>query len=72
MSNNDGAGATQAKSGDNAKAISRPAGYGATLSAVENKTKSGHPASSMANHWTGVSGYGENENIVGYKSGNSS
>ncbi len=71
MSNNDGAGATQVKSGDLAKAISRPAGYSATVSACGSKTRSSHPASSMNNPWNfdGCSGYGDNENIVGYGSG---
>lgn len=69
---NEGAGAAQPKSGDNVKALVRSAGYGATVSALESKTRSGHPASSMANDWHGVSGYGDNENIVGYGSGNGS
>jgi hypothetical protein len=69
---NEAAGAIQPKTGDNVKPLVRSAGYGATVSALQSKTRSGHPASSMANHWEGVSGYGDNENIVGYGSGNSS
>lgn len=69
---NDGAGAAQPKGGDNVKALIRSAGYGATCTAMESKTRSRHPASSMHNQWEDVScGYGDNENILGYKSGNS-
>lgn len=68
---NEGAGAAQAKTGDNVKALVRSAGYGATVGAIQSKTKSNYPASSMAWHYEGVSGYGDNENILGYKSGNS-
>ncbi len=63
----DGAGAAQAKTGDNRKALSRPAGYGATCSAMDNRTRSRHSASSENNLWTSKScGYGSNENVKGY------
>lgn len=66
MSNVQGAGAAQAKTGENADVLDRARGMSATMGAVQNKTKTQYPASSMANHWTGVSGYGDNENICGY------
>lgn len=59
-------GAAQAKTGPNRTALSRPAGMSQTMSAVDSKTRSRHPASSKQNEWTGVSGYGSNENIHGY------
>lgn len=60
-------GGAQAKTGDNRKALSRPAGMAATGEAIGSKTRSGHPASSTANHWVAApTGYGENENIKGY------
>jgi hypothetical protein len=59
-------GGAQAKTGDNRKALSRPAGMAATAGAIESKTRSGHPATSTANHWVGApSSYGD-DNIKGY------
>lgn len=68
---NEAAGATQAKTGDNVKALVRSAGYGATVSAVESKTRSRYHSGGMAYHYVGVSGYGDNENVLGYSNGNS-
>lgn len=65
----DGAGAAQAKTGDNRKALSRAAGMAATGAAIGSKTKSRHSASGTANHWVAApTGYGDNENIKGYGS----
>jgi hypothetical protein len=65
--NCEAAGAAQAKTGDNRKALSRPAGYNATGEAIGSKTRSGHPASKTNNLWQSPpTGYGENENIKGY------
>lgn len=65
--NCEAAGAAQAKSGDNRQALSRPSGYGATCSAMENKTRSRHQGSSTNNKWHGTScGFGSNENVKGY------
>ncbi|MCP4899954.1 MAG: hypothetical protein GY906_23545 [bacterium] len=61
------AGGAEAKSGDNRKALSRPAGMAATSAALGNKTCSGHKGSSVNNDWKGApTGYGDNENIKGY------
>jgi hypothetical protein len=69
MKNNDGAGATQPKGGDNAKAINRHSGYKATVSSIESKTRSRHHSGGTAYHYTGACcGYGSNENIKGYGS----
>ena len=69
MTNVEGAGAAQAKSGENAVALDRSRGMSQTMGAMQSKTRSSYPASSVANHWTGISGYGENEHIVGYEGG---
>lgn len=61
-----GAGAAMPKTGKNREALSRPAGMSATLGAVHSKTCSRYKGSSKHNHWEGTSGYGGNENIVGY------
>lgn len=61
------AGGAQAKTGDNRKALSRPAGYHATVAAYGSRTRSRHAGSSVANHYTAPpAGYGSNENIKGY------
>jgi hypothetical protein len=70
--NNDGAGAAKAKGGDNARAISRPAGYGATMGAIHSKTRSRHHSSARPYHYVGCSGYGGNEDIVGVRPGDKS
>lgn len=67
---NEAAGAIQPHTGDIVKAIVRSAGYNATVGAIQSKTKSGQTPS-MHWHYQGVSGYGDNENILGYKNGNS-
>lgn len=67
MKNNDGAGATQTKSGGNRKAIDRHAGYSAVLTCLQSKTRSPHNSAGGPNYqYIGVSGYGSNENIKGY------
>ena len=62
---NDGIGPIQPKTGDNVKPLVRSAGYNATVSAIQSKTKSS-TTPSMHWHYEGVSGYGDNENIKGY------
>lgn len=70
MSNTDGAGAAQAKTGDNRKSLDRHAGMVATGEALGSKTRSGHPASQTNNLWQAApTGYGDNENIHGYSPG---
>lgn len=65
----EGAGAAQAKTGDNRKALSRAAGYQATGTALGNKTRSRYPATKVNNLWQDApTGYGDNENIKGYGS----
>ena len=64
--NCEGAGAAQAKTGDNRTALSRPAGYNATNGALASKTRSGHPATSTNNKWIEPSiGWGD-DNVKGY------
>lgn len=53
--NNSGAGATQVKTGDNAKAISRGAGYDATVDAMGSKTKSQYPHMDKHYHYEATS-----------------
>jgi hypothetical protein len=56
----EGAGAAQAKTGDNAKALDRSRGMSSTLDAMGSKTRSGHPATKENNDWQGPSlGYGD-------------
>lgn len=63
----EGAGAAQAKTGDQATPLSRSMGMSKTGSALGSKTRSGHPASSTNNLWQGApTGFGDNENIKGY------
>lgn len=62
--NNDSAGAAQAKTGDNVKAIVRSSGMAATCSAMESKTRSGHPATEVNNKWQDTTcGWGEGNNV---------
>lgn len=64
MSNSEGAGAAQAKTGDNRKAIDRAAGREATCGAMESKTRSGHPATKTNNLWKDTEcGWGEGNNV---------
>lgn len=65
-SNCEGAGAAQAKGGENRKALSRPAGYDATMKAMSSKTRSGHPATRVNNDYQEpMLGIGE-DNVKGY------
>lgn len=60
-------GGAEAKTGDNRRALSRSAGYQATMSACSSKTRSRHTGSSVNNKWQAApTGYGSNENIKGY------
>lgn len=69
MKNVEGAGAATAKTGDNRKALDRKSGYDSTCGAMDNKTRSGYPASKTNNLWQSITcGYGDNENIKGYGS----
>lgn len=64
MSNSEGAGAAQAKTGDNKKAIDRSTGLSATCGAMESKTRSGHPATEVNNLWKDTQcGWGEGNNV---------
>lgn len=66
MSNNEGVGAASPKVGDNAVVLNRAAGFKKTMSAMDSKTKSGHPATEMNNPWTSVPGSGTGGNVKGY------
>jgi hypothetical protein len=60
MNPTEGAGAANAKTGDNAKALDRSRGMSATCDAMESKTRSGHPATKTNNQWQSTScGYGD-------------
>lgn len=64
MSNSEGAGAAQAKTGDNRKAIDRAAGRSATCDAMGSKTRSGHPATDVNNKWKDTEcGWGDGNNV---------
>jgi len=63
--NNDGAGATQKKAGDNACVLNRASGFSKTEAAMANKTRSGHKATDVNNHWKGA-GSGTGGNVKGY------
>ena len=64
--NCEAAGGAQAKTGENRKALSRPAGYNSTNDALASKTRSGHPATATNNLWKDPSiGWGE-DNVKGY------
>lgn len=69
MSNVDGAGAAQAKTGKNRQALDRHAGMNACMGAVQSKTRSRYHSSASPYLYKGVSGYGGNENICGYSPG---
>jgi hypothetical protein len=72
MSNYEGAGGAKSKGGDNAKALSRPMGYRATMNATSSKTRSSYHASSVNYHYKSCGEHSGNDNLVGYGSGNSS
>lgn len=65
--NNDGAGATQKKPGIWDCAINRAAGYGKTMTAMSNKTRSRHRGTSQNNLWKPDSS-GLGGNVKGYGS----
>lgn len=59
--NCEGAGAAQAKTGDNRTALDRGKGMSTTIAAMGSKTATGHPANHEINyHWKDPSlGYGD-------------
>jgi hypothetical protein len=59
-------GAAQAKTGKLREALSRPAGYNATMSAMASKTRSAHKGSGKHNRWEGVGENSGNDNLHGY------
>jgi hypothetical protein len=64
VSNNETPGPIQAKTGDNAKAIVRSTGLAATCSAMDSKTRSGHPATEVNNLWQDTPcGWGDGNNV---------
>lgn len=64
--NNTAAGAIKPKVGDNAVVLNRGAGFNQAMTALGNKTKSGHSATSMNNKWISLPGSGCGGNVVGY------
>jgi hypothetical protein len=69
MANVDGYGAAKPKSGDNRKALSRAAGYQATMKACENKVRSPYKGSEKHNQWEGKGDNSSNDNLKGYGEG---
>jgi hypothetical protein len=67
--NNEGCGAIKPKTGDNAMVLNRGSGLRQTFRAFDSRTRSGHSATSMNNHWKHI-GTGLGGNVVGYGSGN--
>jgi len=64
-----GYGAAKAKTGDNVKALSRAAGYKATMAACENRTSSHYKGHSKNYKWTGKGDNSGNDNLRGYGDG---
>lgn len=64
-SNNSG-GATQPKSGDAYTPLCRGKGFSETMSAMESKTRSGHPATSKHNQWESAGGSETGGNVHGW------
>jgi len=62
----DGYGAAKARSGDNVKALSRAAGYKATMAACDNKTSSGHKGHGLHYKWQSKPSGAGNDNLKGY------
>jgi hypothetical protein len=61
-----GYGAARPKSGDNVKALSRSAGYKATMKACDSKTGSRHKGSKLHNKWQSKPDGSGNDNVKGY------
>lgn len=61
-----GYGAAQAKSGKNAQALSRAAGYSATMKACESKTRSPYKGSAKHNRWESKGDNSGNDKLRGY------
>lgn len=59
-------GAAQAKTGKLREALSRPAGYSATMSAMGSRTCSNHKGSGKHRHWESVGDNSGNDNLHGY------
>ncbi len=66
MAHVDGYGAAKPKKGDNRKALSRSAGYQATMEACKSKTRSPHQGSDKHNRWEDKGDNSSNDNLKGY------
>lgn len=67
MNVTEGAGAAKPKTGLNAAVLSRPQGMAQAVSFIGGKTASRYPCNKGVNyHYQGCSGFGSNENILGY------
>lgn len=64
--NCEAAGAAQAKGGDNRTALSRTAGYSATMKAVDSRTRSRHTGTSENNHYKSPSYGVGGDNVKGW------
>ena len=63
--NNGSAGGAKPKEGDNAVVINRASGYRQAMTAMDNKTRSGHRATGKNYQWTGA-GSGTGGNMRGW------
>ena len=59
-------GATRPKTGYNRYALSRSAGYQATMKACESKVRSPYKGSEKHNEWESKGDNSSNDNLVGY------
>ena len=63
---NNSGGATMPKSGMHYAPLCRKAGMAQAMACIDSRTKSRYTGSRKHNHYEGSSGYGDNENILGY------
>lgn len=66
MASVEGYGAAKPKTGDNRKALSRSAGYKATMEACESKTRSPHKGSDLDRKERSKGDNSGNDNLQGY------
>jgi hypothetical protein len=69
MASVEGYGAAKGKTGDNRKALSRKAGYEATMSSCESSTRSPHKGSDLDRKERKVGRHEGNDNVKGQDEG---
>lgn len=72
MANVEGYGAAKPKTGYNRYALSRAAGYMATMKAVDSKVRSPYKGSEKHNEWESKGDNSSNDNLQGYEGGSHS